>query len=303
MAKIGFIGLGHMGLPMAINLVKAGHEVTGLDLQVDAIKTLVKAGGLAAEHLENTAKDKDFFITMLQTGHQVKQICMGEGGLYYLETKAMHIDCSTIDVDSSRELHEEADKKQILSLDAPVSGGVAGAKAASLTFMAGGREYCLEKALPILEVMGKKIIYTGLPGSGQAAKICNNMILGISMIAISEAFVLAEQLNLSHEKLFEVINNASGQCWASSNYVPVPDLLPNVPANKDYKPGFSVAMMLKDLLLSQEAANSVGVQTILGDAATALYQEFNNTGFHDLDFSGIIKMVRDQSTLRGNHNR
>ena len=291
MAKIGFVGLGHMGLPMALNLIKAGHQVTGFDLKVEAVKNFIRSGGLAAVSLEQVSEEQEFIITMLQTGEQVKQVCLGEEGLYSMAHQALYIDCSTIDVQSSRLLHEQADERQLLSLDAPVSGGVAGAQAATLTFMVGGREYCFEKAAPILEAMGTKIIYTGGPGSGQAAKICNNMILGVSMIAISEAFVLARQLGLSDEKLHEVVTNASGQCWAMNHYVPVPNVLENVPANPDYQPGFSVDMMLKDLVLSQKCAGEYNCQTPLGEHATQLYQAFNDAGYSDLDFSAIIQIL------------
>jgi 3-hydroxyisobutyrate dehydrogenase len=289
MAKIGFVGLGNMGLPMAINLINAGHAVTGFDLNPLALEQIKSKGGLVGKNLKEIAHEKEFIITMLQTGEQVKQVCLGEDGLYTNAHNLMHIDCSSIDVASSRLLHARADEQQILSLDAPVSGGVAGAQAATLTFMVGGREYDFERAKPVLGNMGKKIIYAGHAGNGQAAKICNNMILGISMIAISEAFILANQLGLTAEKLFEVVTNASGQCWAMNNYVPVPGILPNVPANNDYQPGFTVAMMLKDLLLSQNSAQETEIKTPLGEQATLIYQQFENAGFGHVDFSAIIK--------------
>lgn len=291
MAKIGFVGLGHMGLPMALNLIKSGHDVTGFDLQPEALQSLVKAGGFAAEKLQETAKNKDIIITMLQTGQQVQQVCLGEQGLYDIAQHALHIDCSSIDVHSAQELHKQAAARQLLCVDAPVSGGVAGATAASLTFMVGGQKYAFDKANPYLEAMGKKIIYTGIAGSGQTAKLCNNMILGISMIAVSEAFVLAEQLGLTAEKLAEVVNNSSGQCWVMSKYPPVPDLLPNVPASNDYKPGFTATMMLKDLNLSQLSAANAGVHTPIASHATTLYQQFIDAGFGHLDFSAIIKSI------------
>jgi 3-hydroxyisobutyrate dehydrogenase len=195
-------------------------------------------------------------------------------------------------VEASRELHRQAAEHHLLVVDAPVSGGVAGANAGTLTFMVGGDEKAFEKAKPILGAMGKNIYHTGMAGSGQAAKICNNMILGISMIAVSEAFVLAEQLGLSAKKLFEVVNNSSGQCWAMSKYVPTPDVLPDVPANHNYQPGFTSAMMLKDLKLSQGAAHKTNIKTLLGERATAIYQHFNEAGFGDLDFSAIIKSMQ-----------
>jgi 3-hydroxyisobutyrate dehydrogenase len=292
MAKIGFVGLGHMGLPMAINLVKAGHQVTGYDLQQTALQHFVKAGGLIAKTLQETAQEKEILITMLQTGEQVLNVCQGLEGLFSAAKKgALFIDCSTIDVQSSREVHQLAKTHNLLSIDSPVSGGTAGATARTLTFMVGGEEQVCKAAEPILLAMGKKIIYTGAASSGQVAKICNNMILGISMIAISEAFVLAEQLNLSPQKLFEVVNNSSGQCWAMTQYVPVPGLLDNVPASNDYKPGFAAKMMLKDLLLSQESAHLAHVITPLGAHATKMYQHFINQGLGETDFSAIIKLL------------
>jgi 3-hydroxyisobutyrate dehydrogenase len=292
MANIGFIGLGHMGLPMALNLIKAGHRVTGFDLQKEALENLASAGGIAAKTLQELASNQDILITMLQTGEQVKQVCLGDQGLFAKASpQILYIDCSSIDVQSSRNLHEHAALKKLHVVDAPVSGGVAGAAAASLTFMVGGEDFAFEKAKPILAAMGKKIIHTGPAGSGQAAKICNNMVLGISMIAVSEAFVLAKELGLAPEKLFEVVSNSSGQCWSMSQYAPVPGVLPNVPANRGYQPGFTAAMMLKDLNLSQSSAKAAGVQTPLAARATALYQQFNEEGQANLDFSAIIKLI------------
>ena len=292
MARIGFVGLGHMGLPMAINLVKAGHSVTGFDLQAKAVDALVAAGGSKASSLEKAAQNQDFIITMLQTGKQVRQVCLGEQGLFaHTMPNALYIDCSSIDVQTSREIHQHATIRHIQVIDAPVSGGVAGASAATLTFMVGGREQAFKKAKPILSAMGKKLIHTGAGGSGQAAKICNNMVLAISMIGISEAFTLAERLGLSHQKLYEVVNNSSGQCWAMSQYVPVPNVLPNVPANNAYQPGFTAAMMLKDLTLSQSTATVVNVETPMGAKAMALYQKMNEKGMGHMDFSAIIKLI------------
>lgn len=293
MARIGFVGLGHMGLPMALNLIKAGHTVTGFDLQAMAMDNFAAAGGKRALTLQDTARSQDVVITMLQTGEQVQKVCLGEQGLLQTVGKdTLFIDCSSIDVPSSRTVHQEAERLKLLSVDAPVSGGVAGAAEARLTIMVGGTDEAFTKAESILKLMGKKIIHTGIAGSGQAAKICNNMILGISMIAVSEAFTLAEQLGLAPEKLFEVVTNASGQCWAMSNYAPVPGLLENVPANNNYKPGFTAAMMLKDLRLSQQSASSVGLKTPMGERATALYQAFNDDKMGELDFSAIIKTLQ-----------
>lgn len=291
MAKIGFVGLGHMGLPMALNLLKAGHEVTGFDLQASALQTLVEAGGFAAARLAEVATDKEVIFTMLQTGQQVQQVCLGEQGLYSHARHTLHIDCSSVDVRSAQELHKEAAAHHLLAVDAPVSGGVAGAASGNLTIMVGGQNYAFDKASPYLNVVGKKIIHTGIAGSGQAAKICNNMILGSSMIAVSEAFVMAEQLGLSAQKLFEVVNSSSGQCWVMSKYPPVPDLIPDVPASREYQPGFTAAMMLKDLILSQQSAASAGVHTPIAERATWLYQQFIDAGLGHLDFSAIIKSL------------
>ncbi|MFC3908235.1 3-hydroxyisobutyrate dehydrogenase [Legionella dresdenensis] len=293
MANIGFIGLGHMGLPMAANLVKAGHQVTGFDLSQGAMLAFANEGGRCAQDIGDCARGQQIIITMLQTGQQVQQVCLGATGLYALANQALHIDCSSIDVESSRQLHQAAVEKGLLAVDAPVSGGVGGATAGTLTIMVGGGNDAFAAALPILQAMGKNIIHTGASGNGQAAKICNNMILGISMIAVSEAFVLADKLGLSADKLFEVVNNSSGQCWAMSKYVPVPGLLPNVPANNDYQPGFTAAMMLKDLLLSQHSAEQANIHISLGELATRIYQQFNDDGFGQKDFSAIINRIKD----------
>ncbi|AMP88296.1 3-hydroxyisobutyrate dehydrogenase [Legionella pneumophila] len=292
MANIGFVGLGHMGFPMAINLLKAGHSVMGYDLQQSALEHFAEQGGAIAHNLQELAKGKDIIVTMLQTGQQVLHVCLGVDGIFsQLNAGSLYIDCSTIDVKSSRETHQIAKENHLLVVDAPVSGGVAGAVAATLTFMVGGEMEAYHAAHPILTAMGKKIIHTGGAGSGQAAKICNNMILGTTMIAISEAFILAKELGLSNEKLFEVVNNSSGQCWAMSKYVPVPGILENVPANNDYKPGFAAKMMLKDLLLSQNTAKSVHIETPLGAKTTEIYQQFIDKGLGDVDFSAIIKQI------------
>jgi 3-hydroxyisobutyrate dehydrogenase len=292
MASIGFVGLGHMGLPMAINLLKAGHTVSGYDLQKSTFEPFGEAGGIVTATLHELAYGKDILITMLQTGQQVWDVCCANQGLYSnAAPHTLHIDCSTIDVETSRRLHQQASEKQIIMIDAPVSGGVAGAVAATLTFMVGGEEAAFRRAKPILSDMGKKIYHTGEVGNGQAAKICNNMILGMSMIGVSEAFLLAEKLGLSAHKLLDVVNNASGRCWVTTHYPPVPNLLPDVPANHDYQPGFAAAMMLKDLLLSQQSAKDAGLTTPLAAKATSIYQQFIESGHGDLDFSAIIKQI------------
>jgi 3-hydroxyisobutyrate dehydrogenase len=204
------------------------------------------------------------------------------------------IDSSTIDVETARHVHNAAQQAGFDMVDAPVSGGVAGAEKAALTFMVGGTEKAFVRAKPVLEAMGKTIVHAGKPGNGQAAKICNNMILAVNMIAVSEAFILAERLGLEAQSLFDICSKASGQCWALTTYCPMPGLVPTSPANRDYLPGFTTAMMLKDLRLSQEAAQSMGTKTPLGAAATSLYTVFNNSGNDKMDFSGIIRMLREQ---------
>lgn len=290
--NIGFIGLGHMGLPMAINLVKAGHQVTGFDLQATALKAITEAGGIAAKTLHCAARDQDVIITMLQTGQQVQHVCFGNEGIFSAARRdALYIDCSTIDIEQSREIHAQATKQHLTALDAPVSGGVVSAAAGTLTFLVGGAQTAYLIAKPLLACMGKTIIHTGDAGSGQAAKICNNMILGVTMIAVSEAFTLAQKLGLTPQKLFEVVTHSSGECWVMNHYVPVPGVLDNVPANRDYQAGFTAAMMLKDLCLSQHSAQTVGIKTPLAEHATSLYQQLNDKGMNGLDFSAIIKML------------
>lgn len=291
---IGFIGLGHMGLPMAINLIKNGYNVTGFDLLQDKLETLKKSGGNICANLQQMIQQQDVIITMLQTGEQVKSICFDESGIFNSASKLqLFIDCSSIDVETSRLIHHKLNELNILTLDAPVSGGMTGAKNAKLTFMVGGTHQALNQATPILKAMGQKIIYTGSPGNGQAAKICNNMILAISMIAISEGLLLGEKLGLDPKKLHEVVNNSSGQCWAMSNYVPLPGIMENVPANHNYQPGFSSTMMLKDLKLSQTSANNVKMHTPLGQHATELYQQLIDNQKGELDFSAIIQLLQN----------
>lgn len=290
--KIGFVGLGHMGNPMAINLVKAGFNVKVYDVSTTAVKALVAEGATAATSLIDVAKEADVLITMLQTGEQVKEVCLKKEGLFEnSKPEVLYIDSSSIEISTTRELHAEAQLLGVSMIDAPVSGGVAGAAAASLTFMVGGDEKNFDRAKPILEKMGKKIIHAGKSGNGQAAKICNNLILGISMIAVSEAFTLAQKLELDPKKFFEISSNASGQCWAMTSYAPVPGLVEKAPSNNDYKPGFMSKMMLKDLRLGLHAAESVNATITLGAVATELYSLFVSQGNGEIDFSGIIKML------------
>ena len=290
MANIAFIGLGNMGGPMAANLVKAGHKVTGFDL-VQASKDAAKADGvnIAATALD-AVKGADVVVTMLPAGKHVltvwKEIIPSVG------KNTLMIDCSTIDVESARFAHGDALEHNLPSIDAPVSGGTGGAKGATLTFMCGGTDAAFAAAKPVLENMGKKVVHCGEAGAGQAAKICNNMILGISMIGVSEAFALGEKLGLSHQALFDVASTSSGQCWSLTSYCPVPGPVATSPANNDYKPGFAAALMLKDLRLSQEAAKAAGAATPLGAHAESIYDAFEKAGHGGVDFSGIIKHLR-----------
>ena len=290
MATIAFIGLGNMGGPMAANLVKAGHKVVAFDL-VAASRDQAKADGAAiAESSVGAVKGADVVVTMLPAGKHVLGVwnevvpAMAKGALI--------IDSSTIDVESARQAHALAAKHGMASIDAPVSGGTGGAKAGTLTFMCGGADKAFAAAKPVLENMGKKIVHCGGAGAGQAAKICNNMILGISMIAVGEAFVLAEKLGLSHQALFDVASTSSGQCWSLTTYCPVPGPVPTSPANNDYKPGFASNLMVKDLTLAQDAAKTSGAVTPLGKHAQEIYQAFDASGHGGVDFSGIIQHVR-----------
>jgi 3-hydroxyisobutyrate dehydrogenase len=293
MATIGFIGLGNMGLPMAQNLLKAGHQVEGVDVNPASVEKLKVSGGTGVETAKIAAARADVVITMLPSGKEVREIYLGVGGIVEnANPGTLLIDCSTIDVASARVVAAAAEAKDLLMLDAPVSGGVGGATAGTLTFMVGGPERAFVRAQSILEKMGKTIVHAGGPGNGQAAKICNNMILGISMIAVSEAFVLAEQLGLEHQKLFDIASKSSGQCWSLTTYCPVPGPVPASPANRDYQAGFTAAMMLKDLKLSQDAAKSSGAKTHLGADAAKIYTQYVESGEGARDFSGIIRFIR-----------
>lgn len=294
MARIGFIGLGNMGLPMAQNLIRAGHSVVGLDVSKAQVDKLVAAGGTAASGIKMVASEVDALITMLPAGEQVREIYLGtDGAIAAAGSGTLLIDSSTIDVESARTVAAAAAKKGLAMLDAPVSGGVGGAQAGTLTFMVGGDTAAVERAKPILETMGKTIVHAGGAGTGQAAKICNNMILGVSMIAVSEAFVLAEKLGLDGQKLFDISSKSSGQCWSMTSYCPVPGPVPTSPANRDYQAGFTAAMMLKDLKLAQDAANAAGAQTPLGANAAKIYDQYVSSGEAARDFSGVIRYIRN----------
>lgn len=293
MTHIGFVGLGNMGLPMAQNLIKAGFRVTGFDLAAAAVDKLTAAGGAAAGDAAAAVKNADIVVTMLPSGKEARAIYLGSEGLIArAKADALLIDCSTIDVASAREIASAAAKQGLQMLDAPVSGGVGGAQGGTLTFMVGGPDEAFARAKPYLEAMGRTIVHAGGPGNGQAAKICNNMVLGVSMIAISEAFVLAEKLGLDHQKLFDIASTSSGQCWSLTTYCPVPGPVPASPANRDYQAGFTATMMLKDLKLAQDAALRAGASTPLGAEAAMLFNRFVGDGFGGKDFSGIISFLR-----------
>jgi 3-hydroxyisobutyrate dehydrogenase len=297
MARIGFIGLGNMGAPMAANLIGAGQQVTGFDLVPKAMEALATKGGQAAASAAEAAAAGEIVITMLPAGPQVRSVYLDEGGILASARRgALLIDCSTIDVETARAVAAAAKGAGFDMLDAPVSGGVSGAEAASLTFMVGGESETFARAQPVLAAMGRAIVHAGPAGNGQAAKICNNMILGVSMIAVCEAFSLAERLGLEAQTLFDISSKSSGQCWALSSYCPVPGPVPASPANRDYAPGFTAAMMLKDLRLAQQAAGATATATPLGAAAANLYQMFVDEGAGVLDFSGIFRLIRKRQS-------
>lgn len=293
MARIAFIGLGNMGLPMAVNLIKAGHQVEGVDVNPASVAKLKEAGGTPVEFAHVAAARADAVITMLPAGQHVRDVYLGPNGIVATANPGtLLIDCSTIDVDTARAVASAAEAKGLFMVDAPVSGGVGGATAGTLTFMVGGTSQAYQRAEPILQKMGKTIVHAGGAGNGQAAKICNNMILGISMIAVSEAFVMAEKLGLDHQKLFDISSKSSGQCWALTTYCPVPGPVPTSPANRNYEPGFTVAMMLKDLRLAQEAARAVGANAEMGAEAERLYSAYADSGEAGRDFSAIVRFIR-----------
>jgi 3-hydroxyisobutyrate dehydrogenase len=293
MPHIGFIGLGNMGGPMAANLVKSGEHVLGFDVVPALREASARDGVQIVANARSCVDNADVVITMLPAGEHV--LSVWDDILPAATQGALFIDCSTIDVARARAAHKLAAERGIATLDAPVSGGVGGAKAATLTFMVGGTRHAFERGKPVLDRMGKRIVHCGEAGNGQAAKICNNMILGISMIAVSEAFVLGEKLGLSHQALFDVASASSGQCWSLTSYCPVPGPVPASPANDDYKAGFAAALMLKDLKLAREAAQSVKAHTELGAQAAEIYQHFAEQGHSGADFSAIIRHVRGQS--------
>jgi len=292
MARIAFIGLGNMGGGMAANLAKAGHEVVAFDLAEAALARAEAHGCSRAASAAEAVANAEAVVTMLPAGRHVRDVYEAQV-IGTAPTSAILIDCSTIDVATAREEIEKARGAGYLMVDAPVSGGIAAAEAGTLTFMVGGTEEAFKRAEPLLALMGKAVIHAGGPGSGQAAKICNNMLLGASMVATCESFVLAQKLGLDPQTFFDIASKASGQCWSMTSYCPVPGVGPETPADRDYEGGFATALMLKDLRLAMEAAQSVDAYTPMGAHAEELYTRFNDLGGARKDFSGIIRMIDD----------
>ncbi|MSO74106.1 MAG: 3-hydroxyisobutyrate dehydrogenase [Alphaproteobacteria bacterium] len=292
MARIAFIGVGNMGGPMLGNLVKAGHSVTAFDLSAPAREAAHAAGATLADGAVQAAKGAEIVITMLPAGQHVRAVLLEGGVLKAAAKSTLFIDCSTIDVETARLVHKAAAEGGHELLDAPVSGGTAGAAAATLTFMVGGGKNAFERAEPILRTMGKEIIHAGPSGNGQAAKICNNLILGITMIGVSEALTLSKRLGLDAATLHAISSKSSGSCWALNEYCPAPGPVPKAPSNRDYQPGFTAQMMLKDLKLALDAAQSTDSAVPLGAVAESLYALYCGAGNSAKDFSGIIQMIQ-----------
>ena len=290
MARVGFIGLGNMGGGMAANLAKAGHDVRAFDLSEDALARAKAAGCLPVESAAAAAKGAEAVITMLPAGKHVAQVY--EDSVFgAADTGAILIDCSTIDVDTARRVADAAGAKGLLAVDAPVSGGIAAASGGTLTFMVGGSDTAFERAEPFLSDMGKAVIHAGGNGAGQAAKICNNMLLGATMIATCEAMLLAQKLGLDPQTFYDIASVSSGSCWSLNTYAPMPGVGPQSPADNDYQGGFATGLMLKDLKLAMEAAGTVHADTPMGQRAAELYAKFADAGNAGMDFSGIIKML------------
>ena len=296
MTTIAFIGLGNMGGPMAANLVKAGHAVAGFDLAPASCEAAKAAGATIAGSAREAVTGADAVVTMLPAGKHV--LAVWQDILPAIRKGALVADCSTIDVESARKAHALATDAGLLSLDAPVSGGTIGAKAGTLTLMVGGTPDAYAAGEPILARMGKRVVHCGEAGAGQAAKVCNNMALAISMVGICEAFVLGEKLGLTHEALFDVMSTSSSSCWALLNHCPVPGPVPTSPSSNGYKPGFAADLMLKDLNLSQEAARGAGASTPLGAQAAALFERFQAAGHGGEDYAAIVHHVRDAAQAR-----
>lgn len=297
MATIGFIGLGNMGAPMAANLLKAQHQVTGFDMVAAPVSNLELQGGKAAASAADAAMAGDIIVTMLPAGPQVRAVYLGPDGIIAKARKgALLMDCSTIDVETARLVAEEAKKAGLEMLDAPVSGGTIGAAAGSLTFMVGGSDAAFARGRSVLENMGRTIVHAGPSGSGQIAKICNNMMLAVSMIGVCEGFALAEKLGLPAQTLWDICSTSTSQCWAMNNYCPMPGPVPAAPSNRGYPAGFTAINMLKDLRLSQAAAGQAAAATPMGAAAASFFQLFVDSGKGALDFSAIMQLVRHTGT-------
>jgi 3-hydroxyisobutyrate dehydrogenase len=293
MARVAFIGLGNMGGGMAANLAKAGHEVAAFDLSEDALARAEARGATRAPSAAEAVKNAEAVVTMLPAGKHVRSV-YAESVIGQAPTGAILMDCSTIDVDSARAVIADASAAGYAMVDAPVSGGIAAAEAGTLTFMAGGTDAAFERARPFLEQMGKAVIHAGEAGAGQAAKICNNMLLGATMVATCEAFALAKRLGLDLQTFYDISSKASGQSWSMTSYCPVPGVGPETPADRDYEGGFAAALMLKDLRLAMEAARSVDAYTPMGGEAEELYARFAEAlGGGGKDFSAIIRMIDD----------
>lgn len=296
MARIGFIGLGNMGAPMAACLARAGHQVTGFDLSPSALAGLAASGGAPAASARAAAEGAEVVITMLPAGQHVTGVLTGPDGiLAHAAPDTLVIDCSTIDVGTARTLAQAAAQHGCSMLDAPVSGGTTGAAAGTLTFMVGGDPAAVTRAQPILAGMGRTIVHAGPSGAGQAAKLCNNLLLGITMLGVAEAFALADKLGLSAQSLFDISSTSSGQCWALTSYCPVPGPVPSAPSNRDYQAGFAAALMLKDLTLAMQAAADSGAPGVLGRHAQHAYAHLCELGLGDKDFSVAAKALQDGS--------
>jgi len=291
MASIGFIGVGNMGGPMARNLLNAGHAVKAFDVSSDAVNFAVQAGAKAAQSPSDAASGVEFVITMLPTGAEVREVYLNDGAIGAADAGTILIDSSTIDVESAQAVHQAAAEAGLAMLDAPVSGGTIGAEAGTLTFMCGGDKAAFEKARAVLGGMGHSLIHCGGPGMGQAAKICNNMVAGIATLAVSESFVMGERLGLDRQVLFDVMSTSTANCWVLEKMCPAPGPVPTAPSCRDYQPGFAASLMLKDLRLSQTAAQMAGSSTPLGAAAAALFAMHVNNGNGHLDTSSIFKLI------------
>ena len=294
MARIAFIGLGNMGKPMSANLVKAGHEVRGHDVVESKVEDAARRGVLPAASNREAADGADFVFTMLPTGKEVREVLVDiDRVLDLADDRTIVVDSSTTDLESTGYIHEAAAGRGVALIDSPVSGGMSGAEAATLTFMAGGDPNAIDRAEPLFTAMGRKLVRAGGPSAGQAVKVCNNMLLGISMAGACEALALGEAAGVDRQVLFDVMSTSTGSCWSINHNCPLPGMVPTAPSNNDYRPGFTARLMLKDLSLAREAALKTGAATPLGEHARALYEQFCEERDSELDFSAMICMLRD----------